>query len=248
MKLLIDIGNSKIKWATVKENQFKFGNAEVYDVQSLGELLCTLWKDLETPELIIIANVGGQTVRDKITAWIKDHWSTQAEFVVPAVNAMGVTNAYSDPQKLGVDRWVNLIAAKKSYHSPVAIISCGTGITVDAMTADGQHQGGVIAPGINLMRLSLLGHTAGCFLPKGYERKQSSWLGKRTEDGIISGSLIMAGAFINQCTERLFWEFGKKLHCVITGGDAEVLLPMLKAQYDYRPYLVLEGLAALVKS
>lgn len=242
MILLVDVGNTRIKWATLENEELKFGDAFNYHEKDFTPLLNAQWSQLLSPQRIMIANVAGADVEKNLLGWIKQFWHKIPEFITPQAQQNGVVNGYIDPKTLGVDRWLSLIAARNSYSGPVCIISCGTAITIDAMNATGQHLGGLITPGLEAMRSCLTKCTPLHLPTNEFGQQEKNWLGKCTEEGVSQGILFMTTAFINQSVKQLQVELGSELICVISGGDAELFLSRLSTLCHYRPFLVLDGL------
>lgn len=247
MILLADVGNTKIKWALLHNGALDFVGARFYLEQDFLTLLSELWDGLATPEYILISNVAGSIIQTQLSQWVTQKWGMMADFAETSKQAFGVINGYAQPEKFGVDRWLSLIAARKTFLGQnIAIISCGTAITLDVLDSQGKHHGGLIAPGISLMRNSLNELISSSLWSHDYEKKSDQWLATNTEDAIVNGSLTMALGFINQAIAKLRGEF-KQLEVLITGGDAGSLLSFLNTNVHHRPYLVLEGLAVLAQ-
>src|SRR5207253_4489484 len=118
-----------------------------------AKLLEDNWKKISGLTRIMIANVAGAEMASMIQQQLSKHWQCPIEFIQTSDHALGINNGYQNPQQLGVDRWLNLIAAKKYFpEKNLAIFSCGTCITLDVLTLEGQHLGGLIVPGIDLIQ------------------------------------------------------------------------------------------------
>ena len=152
----------------------------------------------------------------------------------------GITNEYAQPEQLGCDRWAALIGARSLLdRGSLCVVDCGTAITVDALTEDDRFLGGIIFPGIGLIQESLLKGTADITHSRA-EFKQV--LGTTTAEAVSGGSFIgVAGAIDRVLCEMYAILDEPKLY--ITGGDASLLLPLLKKSLQYEPDLVLLGLA-----
>jgi type III pantothenate kinase len=158
-----------------------------------------------------------------------------------------VTNAYQEPGTLGADRWAAIVAAHHDTENPVCVIDCGTAITLDVVDAAGKHLGGLIAPGLAMMRRSLAQETAAIGpVPEQVDGLPPLFSGNTTE-GVNSGVMHMAGALIDRVTEAAAAGCGRNLEAVITGGDAERLLPLLRHTPRYDRHLVLKGIALIAR-
>ena len=211
------------------------------------------WTPLARPARVVVANVAGPDFGETLAAWVKQAWDIEAEFVVSQPSACGIHNAYLDPQKLGVDRWAGMIATHRNVKGAACVIGCGTAITFDVLTASGEHQGGLIVPGLALMRRALLENTQGILNKMGDTMSDTSGetaiLARDTQGGVNGGTLYTVIAVIDRVTSDLAAELGvgmgKGMTCVITGGDAPALLPLLAGDYRHEPLLVLQGLAMI---
>jgi type III pantothenate kinase len=244
VNILVDIGNSRIKWALQSANELTNMQALPYQQSNLAELLTKAWGNLPKPKQVLIANVAGSQVKAICQAWLQQKWGIEGYFVSSEQRKFSVDNAYHQPEKLGVDRWLSLLAAYMSLKKAVCIIDCGTSITVDVVNSQGQHLGGLIAPGLTLMRKALAQGTAGCpQVNAALETAEGLSLGHNSEACIKRGTLMMAIAFIKRAAQQAHEQIGDELSCLISGGDAQLLLPYLTSNYQHHPDLVLQGLA-----
>lgn len=130
-----------------------------------------------------------------------------------------------------------------SVTNSVCVIDCGTAITIDVLTASGEHQGGLIVPGLTMMRHALLANTQDIGSKMGNESSEIDILARDTAGGVNGGTLYTVISVIDRVTTDLAAELGNNMTRVITGGDAPALLPLLAGQYHHEPMLVLQGLA-----
>ncbi|HXR51416.1 MAG TPA: type III pantothenate kinase, partial [Steroidobacteraceae bacterium] len=143
--LLLDAGNSRIKWALVREGRLgPLQAAEVGDADALGE-----WLE-RAPEIerVLASSVAGPEVERALGNALRRGGAPAAEFMQSSARAAGVSNGYRNPQQLGVDRWVGAVAAWNlaGCYRTVCAISIGTALTIDVVDHDGVHRGGLIAP------------------------------------------------------------------------------------------------------
>jgi type III pantothenate kinase len=155
-----------------------------------------------------------------------------------------LSNGYRDPAQLGADRWHALIGARAQYaRSPLAVISAGTATTVDGVAADGRFLGGVIAPGVELMRASLADGTARLPLGDGQYAPHPD----ETHDAITTGVLDAQVGLIERRVRRIRETTGASVQVVLSGGMAATLFPLLRnlsgfGKLAHEPDLVLRGL------
>ncbi len=243
MNLLVDIGNARIKWAMQDADGFRAGRPLVRENKAFKDLARPAWKELQPPQRVIVASVAGGDYDKSVVTWVKRRWKVQPEFLRASTEQLGVSNAYQQPERLGADRWACLLAAHARYQTPLVIVDCGTAITIDALTAQGRHLGGLIAPGIDLMS-SALTHTAPGIELSQVEDGDIALLGASTDVAVAGGTLYAAVALIDRALLDLRAELGRATQALITGGDAERIRPLLSTQPRHLPELVLEGLAA----
>lgn len=241
MILLVDVGNSRVKWLLWHEGQaVRRGHLwhQGSDPTRWGE---QLWAGLERPTRVLIANVAGTEVMVALGDWISRVWQVPFQFVTTAAVACGVRNAYRQPAQMGVDRWVALIGARPLQQA-CCIVDCGTAVTIDALTADGEHWGGVILPGARLMREALFRDTRQ--IPVA-EQGQALFLGRSTRDCVWGGTTYAVVEAIDGITQRMAEVMGGEVRRLLTGGDAEALLPYLRQSYRLEPDLLFQGLRVI---
>ena len=112
-------------------------------------------------EQIRVANVGGAEAAQQLTRWAQAHWGLTPGYAESLPALAGVTNGYREPARLGVDRWLALLAAWQELHAGAILVSAGTALTIDVLQDNGQHGGGYIVPGLRLMRDALIAGTSG---------------------------------------------------------------------------------------
>jgi type III pantothenate kinase len=250
--LLIDIGNTFLKWGTYG-NAPPEGRALAQDrAQLFGRVLheeiptvMSEWKRLATPQQIVIANVAGTQIVNPVLRAL-EVWPDAPEpyWITSKPEQCGVRNGYLNPAALGCDRWAAMIGAHAIVGDrPALVVVCGTATTMDLLTADGEFVGGGIMPGLGLMVRALHQNTA--TLPDA----QGDYVDypRQTVDAIASGCAhAQAGA-----VERLYFLHKRKqpdLRCIISGGAARTLGPRLTIEFTYHENLVLEGLFQIAAS
>lgn len=236
MNLLLDLGNSRLKWATSEKQGQTLAHSEI-----TIEMLHTLWRDLR-PEKIGISSVGKVELLNLITKVARELWrDIPIHFATSEAEAFGVKNGYFQPEKLGVDRWLALIAARQKTDSAVCVVDCGTAITVDVLNEKGEHQGGLICAGLTLMKNALASNTAD--LPFA-NSTQKMGLASETEAAIFNGTLFSACGLI----EKVMQQQSENTVLFLTGGDAEMLASQLNVAFTIEKNLVLEGLNRVLNS
>jgi type III pantothenate kinase len=241
LHLLIDIGNTNLRWASLDAGRV----GEMRTVRHHGALpidLHAAWEALETPEQVLVGNVGGGAVAEALVRACRSRWGREPTFARTARHSHGVTVAYERPERFGVDRWLALLAAHQVSAGPALVVDAGTAVTFDLLLADGRHLGGLIVPGIGMMRDSLLSRTA---IPSVEpEETDGPWTAD-TASAIAAGSIQAPAALADRLCERLAEKSATVPELVVTGGDAERLLSANGRTAVHVPDLVLRGLALL---
>ena len=245
MKLVVDIGNSCLKWARLEAQDLGTQYRFFYCAETLIEQLSQAWSALPPPKQIWVASVAAPLILEQLTQWTQLHWQLTPIVVKTTDYAFGVTNGYQHPIQLGVDRWLALIGA---YHLKLktiqCIVDCGTAITIDMIDSSGNHQGGVIIPGLSTMRRLLSNNTHG--IHHSYHDTVGTaftLLAHDTQKGVDLGAMYAALGLIDYLLSR-----SEKSALILTGGDAPLLLDRIERPYYYIPELVLQGLAVAVNS
>lgn len=232
--LLIDAGNSRIKWALLIRGQWAhLGTGVLADA-------ATDWSRLEAPARVVVSNVAGPLVQQTIIQRCAD-WGLTPEFIVATLHQCGVSNRYQQVEKLGSDRWAALIAAWHIERRACLVVNCGTATTVDALSDEGEFLGGLILPGITLMQQSLLAKAA--------QLREASGavcdFPRNTADAMASGAVAATvGAILRQYA-LLGQPQGP---CLLSGGAAghiaDLLADLPLVQIDN---LVLHGLQRIAE-
>lgn len=241
MNLLIDIGNSRLKWALDRDGSIDFGAAIAYRQIAFAESLSRQWQHLPKPNGIAVASVAAKPVLADVLALAATLWPD----VIPmlpqsSAHAFGVENAYQQPTRLGVDRWLSLIAAHVDYRGNVCVADCGTAITIDAVAASGQHLGGLICPGMATMQSALIANTAALQCDNAVPFPE---LASATGQAIANGALMAAVGLIETSVKHL----AARHRLVLTGGDAEIIGSALNVDAVVDSLLVFKGLAIVCR-
>lgn len=235
--LLLDVGNSRIKWRLDVNGEFCESGAELHDKNKLEQQLLIWFGDMPVQERVVICAVVTNQLQKQIADWFRQQWLCTVDFVESARYLAGVRNGYTDSEALGVDRWLAIVAAFNAYEMAVCVIDCGTAVTLDVVDAAGQHQGGMIMPGLSMMQKALVQGAAAI------EEKQGQYqqLAKNTADGVISGCLGLMVAGLAGIYRQILQEYGGNLKCIVTGGDGELVAEKMGCDCEYIGDLVLQG-------
>ena len=250
--LLVDVGNSRMKWNIWEYGTRQFAQETqgvTYKEQTIVSLLNQQWESVEESiNQVIVSNVAGNAIADEIKKWCIEHWEVDPQFVETSASFRSVQNGYRNYSELGVDRWLAVIAAQALYpDQEVIVIDCGTAITVDAVTRDGQHHAGPIIPGRQMMFQALASSTAD--LDNVPENNQPvSVTVDNTQKAITSGvNFAISSALdtvVAKMRQYLIDENGaNKVVVIVTGGAAEALMSLTQMKdFTVEPDLVLTGL------
>jgi type III pantothenate kinase len=237
MILCFDAGNSRLKW----------GIADSTGWQAQGALE---WSRLD--ELSAQAANWPPQIRSYLASVASPEAEAALARALPAdlplarvpvtAAAGGVINGYDKPESLGVDRWCALIGARTLESRACLVVMAGTATTIDSLDADGRFLGGMILPGLGMMHHALFRGTAR--LPAlSLDANAYAEFPRETQSAIISGCLeAQAGAIT-----RAFHRLPDAACCLLSGGAAAFLLPLLDFPARTAPYLVLEGMRQLAQ-
>jgi len=240
MNLLVDIGNTRSKWLLVNHGELLASgimNGTDYDI-----IESDLEKFRVVVDAVFVSSVTGAKHNEEFTHWCTRYLSLSPVFASVKKHAAGLTVAYEEVFRLGVDRWLAMLAAWNHSHAACIVIDAGSAITVDYVDGRGCHQGGVIAPGVTLMREALFSKTSAVKL-------ESVELPERWRPGIDTVGCVAGGLGAMICgflQQVLAWPESRSAKVFLTGGDARLIsiqIPNIEA--EQREHLVLEGLIAL---
>ena len=256
--LLLDVGNSRLKWALLQGSyrrgkRFSASGALELDALQGGGALQRLLRLLGPDLRLQVCNVAGTRVERQLRALARRAGLPAPQFVHSARASAGVRNAYSEPWRLGVDRWVSLIGARFEHpEQALCIVAAGTAVTIDLLDAEGRHRGGTIIPGPQLMVESLLEHTAGIRRRVGrriwaedYARGRAALFAHDTRAALLGGARHAAAALIAQAIRCARGLLGTTPRLLLAGGAAAAIAPLLNVRHQRAEDLTLRGLAVL---
>lgn len=232
MILAVDCGNSRLKWGLHDGSGWQgTGTVPLSGIERLKGA----WKSVPPAARIVVANVAGPSVQKRLERVLSRRgrviWAKARR------SECGVTNGYGRPTQLGADRWAALVAAWSMYRGACLVVVAGTATTVDTLKSDGTFAGGMILPGLELMKRSLAQSTADLPLAKG----RFSAAPRSTADAIESGCLLAQVGAI----ERAFAAMEPGAACVMAGGAAARIATRLGIPVRLVDNLVLEGLVRI---
>jgi type III pantothenate kinase len=241
MILAIDAGNSRVKWGWHDGGRWaSIATVSLIEFAASSDHVNPFSVTHENPSRIVIANVAGEGARQLIVNWTSI-FDAEPEWVQGEKARCGVTSLYERPEQLGPDRWAALIAARALETGRAClVVNAGTATTVDELSAAGEFVGGLILPGVDLMRYVLHEHTGKLPLQEGRFVEAP----RNTVDAIETGCRhAQAGA-----VERMFRLLPAGSRCLVSGGGGPSLIERLSIECRYVENLVLEGLARIALS
>lgn len=235
--LLLDIGNSRVKAALDEGGRMAHVHVGDSTPDGLAPWLDACRFAAQQPAQVWVSSVAAAAVNDALGRWARGNGLPAPRFVRTQAQQCGVRCAYADPSRLGVDRWMVVLAAAETRRNTL-VVDAGTACTVDAVTADGRHLGGLILPGVQLTRQTLNQRTQ--FSADDVATDPLPVLGDDTNPAVTLGAVHALLGAIGRVEGGLGW--AADCDRLLTGGEAHVLRPHLDATWDHRPNLVLEGL------
>jgi type III pantothenate kinase len=232
--LLVDIGNTQIKYALVNDIS---DLTDVKRCQNPKELVSSI----RSVNQVIVSSVGHVTQVAELEH-LCEGFNKPCKIINTQAEALGINCAYEKFQTLGVDRWLAILAAREITQLPVAVVDLGTANTCD-IVVNNKHLGGWISPGFSIMRESLLNNTQQVFadakMPKDFR------LGNTTEDCVRFGCLASQTGFVMMAQQYMITKYEDYLVLVTGGGQNSLSLPNNK-RIIFFPNLVLRGLFRLI--
>jgi len=238
MLLAIDIGNTNISFAIFKGKRiiksWDIPVKEYRGIRTFGEPI---------KEALICSVVPRMT--QKISSAIKKITGIKPKIIGKDIG-VPLKNLYQKPKQLGPDRLMNAYAASQIYSTPIIVVSCGTAITVDAVSENKEFLGGFIIPGLRSSLATLNLSTA--LLPKIKLIPAKRTLGRNTPACILNGTTLGSAAAIDALIERICFKTGKNTKVIGTGGDTDLIKRFCRYKIKADRELVLKGISLLYKN
>ena len=232
--LLVDIGNTRLKWRLQESGAVQCSGAMLVGDLSLAQLQASL---PESASGVYWASVAGDEKGVCIEAWAR-------ESVIPCQQIttlecwQGLTNGYQQPQQLGVDRWLAMVAARQYTQSAVCVVDCGSAITFDYVNAQGRHEGSYITPGARLMSQALVRNMPQINFTQ--QVVEDALPGTNTAQAVLAGCYQMAHHGVCGLVRNAQ---GRGYEILLCGGDGLAIANELGLTYVEE--LVLDGLAKM---
>lgn len=240
MILEMDFGNSRIKWR-LRDGQNVISRSAVAREKGLAEIKSAIQDNIKRVNAVWVASVLDENAKAWINFWVRKNLGVTPVYAISKTEVAGVINGYDDPGRLGVDRWLAMIAAFNRCRTACIVISSGTALTVDLIDRGGRHLGGYIVPGWNTSMAALNQNTQ---LINIMELKASKLEpGTYTQSAVVHGLSACYVGLIQNAITQLTAQTGTSDHTIMaTGGEASRLLDFFP-DIQLHEELILDGLA-----
>ena len=258
-QLLVDAGNTRLKWATLRDGRLGRIHACAWREGSMARAARALMRGCF--ERVLVCSVAGAALERELRRAARLAGLPAPQFIRSTRRAAGVRNGYVQTWRLGADRWVAMLGARSLQPGrPLCIVDVGTAMTLDLLDARGQHRGGLLVPGPALMVAALLGSTAGIRRRAGRLGQGAAWrrgraarggarvsgpFGRSTQAGLLSGSAMACAALIERALLEARTQLRGRPRLLLAGGGAAQVAPLLGVAHQRVDDLVLRGLVLL---
>ncbi|MCY1414911.1 Type III pantothenate kinase [compost metagenome] len=243
MILELDCGNSFIKWRVIRRDTCAVvaGGVTDSDQALLQALQGVAGLRLGHCRLV---SVRTEEETARLTDLLVAEHSVSVAIAGPAKELAGVRNGYDEYERLGLDRWLALLGGFHLAGGACVVIDFGTAVTSDFVSAQGEHLGGFICPGMPLMRNQLRTHTRKIRYDDASAERALATLepGRSTVEAVERGCTLMLRGFVQTQLEHAQSLWGDGFSVFLTGGDAD-LVREVAPQARVVPDLVFVGLA-----
>ena len=235
--LQLDVGNSSAKWRVITAGRVTARGKYIPGEDMSRQLLLD---SVKQPGQIWISSVASAATEAELVATLVKRWGVEPWIARTQAHTGGLSNSYGDPSRMGVDRWLVMLAARQRVNDAFCVVDAGSALTIDIVDAFGQHKGGYIIPGPALMERALLLDTDRVRFDEevGYALTPGSSTAEAVRHGV---ALAQTGA-VALAIEHIDLECPQLLFC---GGGGELLMQLLGRGGSYEPDLVFEGLEAM---
>jgi type III pantothenate kinase len=257
-RLLIDAGNSRIKWARLKGGRLGRVHAIEWSARNAGRAARAVLRGRY--DKIVACSVAGPGLELALRRAARRGGNPAPQFIRSTRRAAGVRNGYAQTWRLGADRWVAMLGGRALYPGrALCVVDVGTALTLDLLDARGRHCGGLLTPGPGLMVELLLSRTAGirrrAGLPpsggsqaRAMRKRPAVLFGRSTRAGLLAGSVLACAALIERALGAARDTVGARPKLLLAGGGARAVAALLRTPYVRSDHLVLQGLALLARA
>ncbi len=235
--LQLDVGNSSAKWRLVHRAGIIDRGTYRRGDDSAQQLLLNCSKVVDH---IWIASVASAAAEAELALLLQERWGIAPWFARTQSRTGSLTNSYADPGRMGVDRWLAMLGARERERGRLCVIDAGSALTIDIVSAAGQHEGGYIIPGAVLMERALLLDTDRVRFDE--EVRYDLAPGTSTAEAVRHGIALAQAGAVTLALEQAGREPMALLFC---GGAGEALMQLVNRGGQWLPDLVFEGLEAM---
>ena len=242
--LLIDVGNSRIKWYLSSHDNpsFSMRSFAYHEDNVIKEMAFHFAPECVEPfHRVLVSNVAGDQIKSKIIQWFVDRFNVTPEFAESCDEMHGLRSAYDHANQLGVDRFLAILGAQSLSGKARVIVDCGTAVTIECVNGQNKFIGGVILPGLGLMRHSLANATDA--LENISQVQEISAFATNTRTAIAAGTIFAITGAIQQSVAQLKTIENQYVECFLSGGDGKLIQQYLDCNAEYHEDLVLKGLS-----
>ncbi|MEM9257551.1 MAG: type III pantothenate kinase [Pseudomonadota bacterium] len=232
--LQLDVGNSSAKWRLVCADEVVARGHYHHEDAALRE---TLLNSCDTVAQIWIASVAGAVREAQISELLTHRWGVQPWFARTPPRTGDLINSYEQPGRMGVDRWLVMLAARARCSGRSCVVDCGSALTIDLVAADGRHEGGFIIPGPELMERALLLDTDRVRFDE--IPRYALQPGVSTAEAVYHGTALAQVGAVALALDRAV---GEPPELLFTGGGGHMVQALLDRGGEWVEDLVFEGL------
>jgi len=246
MKLVLDVGNTRLKWRMAGHEGRVAHAQEGWETQ-----LIEAWQALAAPSAVFAGSVASEPLNQRVAECVRKLWPhLNTLWLHSQASCCGVRIQYAEPQRFGVDRFAALVAARAEFtDQAVIVVDAGTAITVDVLDAAGLHQGGLIMPGLHLLSSSLIQGAAQLMDKPAFAHDWSCAPQHETVRAVHSGAVCMLQGGVVHAVQQALETVRAEAVLVLTGGDCNLLEPAVFRALNVHVYerksLVLSGLESM---
>ena len=235
--LQLDVGNSSAKWRLVRDGAVVTRGAyRTDDTDSLAALLACA----DHLDDVWVSSVAGPEQESALQALVTERWTVEPWFARTAAATGDLRNSYAEPVRMGVDRWLAMLGARDRNSGRLCVVDAGSALTIDLVSAAGEHEGGYIIPGPELMERALLLDTDRVRFSEDADYTLAP--GTSTAEAVRHGIALAQAGAVSIALEQVTGDAPALLFC---GGGGEDLMRLLNRGGHWTPELVFEGLEVM---
>ena len=246
MLLAVDVGNTQTVLGLFDAEQLVEHWRVATEAERTGDELAALFSDLLGLRGHAFDDVSGVSLSSTVPLLVRAYQDLAERHIGAPLLVLGpgtrtgIPILYDDPREVGPDRIANAVAARERYGAPCIVVDFGTSTNFDAVSAEGEYVGGVLAPGVEISMDALFARAAR--LTKVDFVEPETVIGKTTVASLQSGLVYGFAGQVDGIVERMRSELGDTAPAIATGGLAELIAPHARTIEKVDPLLTLDGL------